>query len=141
MIQITQWVIVGVVCSALYLFFHEDTPIIDLDGDSVVPQQVLAGGAISVYRSFRFTRDESVTVTRLMVRGDCAKSCEFLDLAQSAHLLKAGDYWNVRREHVIPLQASPGKWSLQFTWQWRDAIGRHHKLALAPLEIEVTDGH
>jgi hypothetical protein len=119
------------------IFYLPSPPVENRGGDSVTPETVKAGGTVTVLRSYRVHREADLTVSRVMVRGDCAKECEVLDLTNSNLVLEPGDYVNVRRDHVIPLRASPGEWTLRFTWHWMDALGRPRTLALVPLRIVV----
>ena len=114
-------------------------PIEYLGGDAVIPAKVHAGGSIAVIRSFRVSKTDAYLVSRLMVKGDCSTACEILDLSTSELILKAGEYRNVKRDHIIPRRAGPGVWELAFTFHYHDILGRPRVLPLPPLSIEVVE--
>ena len=121
-------------------FFHQSSPPIEYFGtDSVTPQRVKAGEIISVTRSFRIKRSEDFTVTRALVRGDCTRSCEIVDMSTSQLTLEPNEYRNVERRHTIPRRVDPGVWELRFTFHWHDFLGRDRTLPLPPLFIEVVN--
>lgn len=113
-------------------------PIDFIGGDSVGPVKVKPGGSITVSRNMSVTNAVPMQVTRTMVKGDCKKNCEILDLVHGRLLLDEGEYRNLEREHVIPLLASPGIWRLKFSVAWSDAFGRQHSKDLPELQIEVV---
>lgn len=129
--------LLAVGCFIYLVFLSLDMPIVNLEGDKLTPARVKAGERVTVYRSFRVLREQEFTVNRYMVKGDCKPNCELIDLSTSRLTLQEGDYIAVRRDHVIPERASPGLWTLQFTWYWRDRIGREHSLPLVPLGVVV----
>lgn len=126
------------ICVAAMWFYIAIPPIELLGGDSVTPKVVRVRDVITVTRNFRATRNTSVYVTRTLVRGDCRKSCEIVDLPSGELALEEGDYRNARREHYIPGLLQDGTWRLVFSIKWEDWLGRAHVLKLPELEIEVV---
>ena len=135
--------IITVASSLLVAFFFifPPPPPISTTGndDSVTPTVVKAGETISVTRSLRSISEAPVGVVRTMVKGDCAKSCEVIDLFHGSFSLKVGEHMRVKRDHVIPLRAEPGEWRLVFWITWQDRLGRTLKTKLPELTIEVTE--
>lgn len=113
-------------------------PVQSLGGDAIEPATVKAGGVFTVTRSLRVHNDTALRVTRAMVKGDCAKNCEIIDLPGGALTLAEGSYVNLRREHFIPTTASAGMWRMVFTIHWQDALWRNRYLTLMELPIEVV---
>lgn len=115
----------------------ETPPIVHWNIDSVSPTSVMPGGTITITRNFVVIRKQKVHVTRTMVKGDCTKQCEFLDISNGTVLLDIGDYPNTSREHVIPQRATPGMWTINVSMSWVDSFGRQHSMSMQPLEIEI----
>lgn len=123
--------------ATLALLLPSPPPINTMGGDSVEPSVVRAGESVIVVRNFRVLRDSPIRVTRAMVKGDCKKACEIVDLTTSHLILAPGDYHNVKREHHIPATVTPGKWVLVFTMHWDNVFGEDQKVNLPLLELEV----
>lgn len=126
-----------VVMLAVYFFYPLAAPIDFIGGDSVEPKTVKAGEVVTITRNLRFEQKMPMQVTRTMVKGDCKINCDLLDLTHGRILFDVGEY-NLRREHIIPLQASPGLWKLKFSIAWSDAFGRQQTKDLPELSIEVV---
>lgn len=126
------WVISAV------LVMTTPAPFEDLGGDAVSPAMVKPGGSVTITRNIRVLSGEPLRVTRTMLKGDCKKSCEIVDLHGSALTLNPGTYTNLRRDHVIPITVTEGKWRLAFSVHWEDLIGRDRHIKLKELEIEVV---
>jgi len=124
--------------ATLAIILPSPSPIEAMGGDAVAPQITRAGSSVTVVRNFRIMRDIPIRVTRAMVKGDCNKSCEIVDLSTSHLVLAPGVYHNVRREHQIPATVTPGTWTLIFTVHWGNFLGADHKMNLPPLDIEVV---
>lgn len=73
-----------------------------------------------------------------MVKGDCKKSCDIVDLHGGALTLAPGNHMNLRRAHIIPPTVTEGKWRLAFSVHWDDMIGRDRHIKLKEIEIEVV---
>lgn len=121
-----------------FMVYSPTAPIQFLGGDLVSPTKARAGEAVTVTRSFRILRDDPMTVTRTMISGDCAVSCEIVDLPGGNLALSAGEYLNMARDHVIPAVAQPGMWRLVFSVNWRDHLNRERRVALPALDVEVV---
>lgn len=113
-------------------------PVVDLGNPSVSPTVVKPGERIEVTRNIRILKPDSLRVVRTMVKGDCKKACDIVDLHGGALTLATGDHMNLRRYHVIPVTVSEGKWRLAFSVHWDDLIGRDRHIKLKELEIEVV---
>lgn len=122
----------------IWVFFPLGAPIINLPGDFIDTQTVTVGGKVNVVRNLQVKRQEAVMVHRSMIRGDCSKSCEIINLASSSLMLKVGDYHSVTFTHQLPSIVEPGDWRLVSTTEWIDRIGGSHIESLAELAIKVT---
>lgn len=122
----------------IWVFFPLGAPITSLPGDLVYPETVTVGGKIHVVRNLRVIREEPVVVNRAVMRGDCRKTCEIIDLPGGNLTLKVGDYPNVLRDHILPNTVQPGDWRLVFTIQWADRVGALHVEPLTVLAIKVV---
>lgn len=139
-LRVLQWIVVVLWLAVLALLFMPEAPPIEsLGGDTVEPATVRPGDRVSVTRSFRIVRSVPMSVNRTMVRGDCKRSCDIVDLANGSLTLEAGDHLNVVRPHVIPAFVSPGQWELRFTVVWEDRLGRQRKTVLPELPITVVE--
>lgn len=107
--------------------------------DTVTPDRIKPGDAFVVSRNYRATRRELWTVTRTMVRGDCAKTCEFVDLPAGSLMVEEGSYVDIRRAYVAPVTITPGVWVLRFTVQWDSLFWGVQKKSLPPLSITVEE--
>ena len=123
----------------VWLFFPMSSPIVGLGGDSVTPNEIPVGGTIHILRNLRANREENVTVTRTLVRGDCRFNCEIVDLPGGNLSLKPGIYPNLLRDHVLPSTVEAGNWRVLFSMQWYDRIGRVHTEKLQELGFRVVD--
>jgi hypothetical protein len=119
-------------------FYSPPPPVVGWVNSSVEPIKAKAGDTIEVSRTFTATRDESMLVTRTMVKGDCKKACEIIDLPSSTLNLTRGDYTGIKREFIIPITASPGVWTLRFSIHWQNWVGRTLTQALPELTVEVV---
>ena len=122
--------------TALY-FWPPDSPIESMDGDYITPSRVKAGESVVIGRNFRATRDALWTITRVLVRGDCSKSCDRIDLPSSSTTVSEGTYLDNRRPHVIPLYTPPGEWRFEVTIQWDTPFWGIQKLSMPSLTITV----
>lgn len=122
----------------LFGFTEPPSPYQSYGVDYVEPTKIHAGDVIGIYRTFKIIRPETVNITRAMVRGDCTKTCEILDLPSGSLTLEPGDYKDVRRDHIIPANITPGIWTLRFTVQWDSRLGIQQSMKLPLLQIEVA---
>ena len=113
-------------------------PIDFMDNNSVSPATVKAGGEISVTREFIVNRVAPVVVLRTLVRGDCAVTCETVDLASSVVTLAEGERRVQTRSFTLPSSVDAGEWNVVFNVQWQDRIGRAHRLPLKELPFTVV---
>ena len=121
---------------ALYLW-PQSPPFESFGTDTVTPDRAKVGESFVVSRNYRATRREVWAITRTMVRGDCRKSCEFVELPAGALLVGEGTYVDVRRSYVVPANVTPGVWTLLFTVQWDAAFWGTQKMPLPPLTITI----
>lgn len=121
---------------ALYLW-PQSPPFESFGTDTVTPDRVKAGGTFVISRNYRTTRREVWTITRTMMRGDCAKSCEFVELPSGSLLVEEGTHVDVRRSYVVPAQVTPGVWTLRFTVQWDTTFWGTQKASLPTLTITI----
>lgn len=126
------------VCFVAWSFLPEEAPIVSAPGDSIQPLIVKVGGVITISRNLHVKREAPVFVQRTLVRGDCAKSCEIVDLPSGNITLPAATYGNLLRDHKLPTVVEPGDWTAVFTIQWTDRLGRTHYEPLMPLAFKVT---
>lgn len=142
--MIHDWRIVAVISVGLWggligaFLYPRPAPIASMGGDSVSPAKVRTGSAVIVSRNLAITQAIPMHVNRTMVKGDCRKNCEIIDLTHGRLLLDEGEYRNLEREHIIPPQASPGVWRLKFSVGWSDAFGRQKSIELPELSFEVV---
>lgn len=127
----------AVILLLVLALFPIGPPIVDTGDSSVSPKKVRRFDTVTVSRNLRSYRADDVTVVRTMVRGDCNKNCEIIDLPGGRLNLQPGDYKNVSRDHIIPSTAQNGQWRLVFSLLWRDLIGRTKVEVLPELQIEV----
>ena len=108
------------------------------EADAIWPKVVKVGGQISITRSFSVTRSDAVTIVRALIKGDCAKSCETVDLPSSVVHLAEGHHRTQTRDFILPLTVDPGLWRVVFVVQGTDRVGRSHRLALKELPFTVV---
>ena len=131
-------VFIAVWAAAGFLWLNAFPPPIELmGGDAVRPEKVVAGGSITITRSYRIIRSEPINVVRSMIRGDCQINCEIRTLPGATVVFRVGEYKNIDIVHTIPADTHPGKWRLVFTVQWQGRFGRYANEPFADLEIEV----
>lgn len=119
-------------------FYPQHSPMEIIGGDKVYPQTVHPGETISIFRSFNVTRLEPMGVTRRMIKGDCKKTCEIVDLVHGSFLPdKIGPTIDVKRDHTIPMNITPGHWRVMFAVTWHDWLGRTKTMELPELSVEV----
>lgn len=133
------WLAIALWAGTTVFLLYAPVPFEDLGGDSISPQKVKAGETVAIIRNLRVIRDTPMRVTRSMIKGDCRRSCEIIDLPSSVLTLQPGEYLNLRRDHIIPLLASPGMWRMAFAIHWEDNLGRGHHESLKDLSFEVLD--
>ena len=113
------------------------TPPIEFTGNDLIePKVVIPGSDFRVAREFNVKRSAHVMITRYLVKGDCSKNCEVVDISQGYSYLTKGHYFRWR-EHRIPEHTDPGEWTLNVTMKWQDLLGFTHTQNLRPLQIKV----
>ena len=113
-------------------------PVNNWHDDSVSPTTARTGDEIVVARSFDAIRTDTIKVTREMIRGDCKKSCDRVEMPSGTLTVEPGPYREVKKTFVIPAAATPGEWRLVFTVHWDDSMGRTFKQKLPELVVQVT---
>lgn len=115
-----------------------DCPLQYEGGDAVAPKVVSQGGTISVTRKFFVSRESPVTLVRTLIKGDCEKSCETVDLPSSAVALAAGERRTQARDFTLPDTVDAGEWRVVFYVKWKDRIGREHSMKAPELTFTVV---
>ena len=123
---------------AFAILYETPSPFVHLGGDYAKPLKLKAGERISVYRNFHVTKTIPVVIARRMTKGDCSKTCTFIDLPSSEFTVGEGVYMEVKRDHIIPRYAEPGVWKLEFFTNWENIIGKHFTAPWPVLEFEVV---
>ena len=136
-IIVTMLAILGSV-GAVVVLWEPENPYRQLRGDHVVPTIIRAGGKVTVIRNFEVTRNTTTYIARRMTRGDCRRSCTFIDLPSGPLSLPVGIYAAVKREVVIPATAEPGKWRLEYSTQWETIFGRQLTAPWPVIELEIS---
>ena len=123
--------------TGIWFIWPIDPPMIELPGSTVTPQIVEKLGVITIARTLVVSREESVFVQRVLFRGDCAKSCEIIDMPSGNLTLPIGAYPSMSRDHILQRTVESGEWRAAFNIQWRDRLGRTHIVPMQELKFTV----
>lgn len=126
------------VATAVLWLYVQSPPVENWHDDIVSPTTVRVGDEIVVSRSFDAMRTDVINVTREMIRGDCKKTCDRIELPGGSLQIEPGEYRGVKKTYIVPAAASPGEWRLAFTIHWEDRFGRSLKQKLPELNIRVV---
>ena len=113
-------------------------PLVFAEGDAIWPKIVKVGGQISVTRTCSVVRSDQVTIIRALIKGDCSKTCETVDLPSSTVHLPKGHHRTQTRDFMLPPTVDPGEWRVVFVIQWTDRVGRTHRMPLTELKFTVV---
>lgn len=116
-----------------------EAPIKWMDGDKVAPLELKPGQMLYVTRQFEAIRAEPVVMLRTLIRGDCRKNCDIVDLPSSTINLQIGEHRNQTREFVLPAGMDAGEWRVVFTAQWKDRLGQVQTVKLKELTFKVIE--
>ena len=141
--RLTLWFLHSVIalCGSMtsaYLYdeYISGAPPITWTDSAVHPKYVRAGDTIQVTRVYTIRRDVFVTVSRSLVKGDCAISCVSYNIPDDTFHLVPGTYTQTKA-HKIPDIIEPGVYRLAFEWRWQNALGNVFVVRHPPLTIEV----
>ena len=113
-------------------------PLSFIEDDAIWPKVVKVGEQITIARTFTVVRSDPVTIIRALIKGDCSKTCETVDLPSSLVHLDEGHRRTQTRDFILPMTVDPGEWRVASIIQWTDRIGRSHRLALKELPFTVV---
>lgn len=135
------WLMSAVVVSWIALAFAwlytPSNPMVYESG-YVTPAVVRAGEKFYVSRTFMVTREESLKINRVMIRGDCRVKCDKVTLPSSELYVTRGRYVDNIIPYVVPFPAQAGKYKLLFTVSWQDRFGHALSEPMPELEIEIV---
>ena len=134
------WTLSGAawVVMLFWAFYPLPAPIVwYAEGESVEPTVVSKGGEITVTRDYEVASDRPVFILRTLIKGDCKKRCEIVDLPSSVISLSPGERRKQTRDFILPDAVEKGIWQVVFVAQWTDALGRVSTQRLNVLSFTV----
>jgi len=127
-------VILPLTFAAVFYLYPSPALLVWHDTAGFVPPAARPGETVTLHRRFTVLDDETVTISRMLVR-DIGEGRTTHEIGAVVQHFSAGDYLQ-GREFIVPA-LSPGRWTLYSDFIYRNAIGRKIVLRAPTVALDI----